>query len=90
MKADSRSPRTTLLGAGIAQALVLVILYLPAGLVVPPTAWLILNGAGVAGGIVGLARARRWRYGPVAVPVVSVVLWFAFVAGGAALFDWSA
>lgn len=71
-----------------AQVLVTVFLYLPAGLLVPAAAWVVLNLAGVGLTVTAVAAARRHRTWVPVVPVVSVVGWVAFVTLGGALFGW--
>ena len=74
----------------VAQVLVTVFLYLPAGLLVPTVAWVMLNLAGVGLTVTAVAGARRHRRWVPVVPVVSVVGWVAFVTLGGALFGWQA
>ena len=74
----------------VAQVLVTVFLYLPAGLLVPADAWVVLNLAGVGLTVTAVAGARRQRRWVPVVPVVSVVGWVVFVTLGGALFGWQA
>ena len=74
----------------VAQVLVTVFLYLPAGLLVPAAAWVVLNLAGLGLTVTAVADARHQRRWVPVVPVVSVVGWVAFVTLGGALFGWQA
>jgi len=65
-------------------------LYLPAGLLVPADAWVVLNLAGVGLTVTAVMGARRRRRWVPVVPVVSAVVWVAFVTLGGALFGWQA
>ncbi len=74
----------------VAQVLVMVFLYLPAGLIVPGAAWVVLNLAGVGLTVMAVAGVRRHRRWVPLVPAVSIVGWVAFVTLGGALFGWQA
>ncbi len=72
------------------QALMLLFLHLPAGLVVPLSGYVGLNLAGITLTVAGIIAARRGRRLALACPVVSGLFWVAYVSAGAALFDWTA
>jgi hypothetical protein len=74
----------------VVQALVLVFLYIPSGLVVPGWAWVVIVAIGVAFSVTAVVLARRRSLAVIAVPVVSALTWIAFVAAGEALFGWTA
>jgi hypothetical protein len=83
--------RTVAVAAGVvAQALVLVFLYLPSGLLVPGLAWGVIVAIGVAFGAAAVVLARRRSLAVLAVPVVSALTWVAFVSAGEAIFGWTA
>lgn len=73
----------------VAQVLVLVFLYVPAGLVVPAPAWLLLIALGLGLAVLAVRLARRGSFAVLLVPVASALLWFAYVEGGVAIFGWT-
>lgn len=74
----------------VVQALVLVFLYVPSGLVVPGWAWVLIIAIGVAFAVTAGVLARRRSLAVIAVPVVSALTWFAYIAAGEAIFGWTA
>ena len=74
----------------VVQALVVMFLYIPSGLVVPGWAWVLIVAIGVAFAVWAIVLARRRSLWVLAVPVVSALTWFAYVAAGEAIFGWTA
>lgn len=88
---DSRTAvlNSVLAGLGMAALLVVfVVLYLPAGLMVPLGGLIVLwiLWAGLAA--VGVWWFQRRPLWVLALPVVAVVLWYAIVSAGGAFLGW--
>lgn len=79
-----------IVAALVVQALVVVFLYLPSGLVVPGVAWALIIAIGVAFAVVAGILARRRSLVVLAVPVVSALTWLGYVSAGEAILGWTA
>ncbi|HET9443575.1 MAG TPA: hypothetical protein VFO65_09640 [Acidimicrobiales bacterium] len=82
--------RVAAIVAVVLQVVVVVVFYVPSGLVAPLWGWLAINAMGLAltaVAVIALRRGRRWV---VAMPPVSFVLWLGALTAGSALFDWTA
>ena len=74
----------------VLQALVLVFLYIPSGLVVPVWAWVLAMAVGLAFTAAAGALARRGSLWVLAVPFVSALALYGYVSLGEAVFGWTA